>query len=90
MVYDDSHHMLELLHKVDKYREYKHGTQSAFIDSAPTYEIPKAETADAFTPLNNSSAPHHFGLRLPPPTQRPPMNYFDLSQISQQTVCSTS
>lgn len=83
-----SRHMLELLHKVDKFREYRHGTQSAYTESAPTSEMPKAETVDAITPSNNSSAPQYFGLRLAPPTQRLPGNYFDLSQISQQVDTS--
>ena len=90
LVYHGSRHMLELLHKVDKFREYRHGTQSAYTESAPTSEMPKAETVDAITPSNNSSAPQYFGLRLAPPTQRLPGNYFDLSQISQQVVRSTS
>ncbi|KAI3777003.1 hypothetical protein L1987_46796 [Smallanthus sonchifolius] len=83
-----SRHMLELLHKVDKFREYKHGTQSACTESAPTNEMPKAENTDAFTPSNNSSVPQYVGLMLGPPTQRPPVNYFDLSQISQQAGTS--
>ncbi|KAI3761997.1 hypothetical protein L1987_52420 [Smallanthus sonchifolius] len=81
-------HMLELLHKVDKFREYKHGTQSACTESAPTNEMPKAENTDAFTPSNNSSLPQYVGLMLGPPTQRPPVNFFDLSQISQQAASS--
>ncbi|KAD4888002.1 hypothetical protein E3N88_20075 [Mikania micrantha] len=85
-----SRHMLELLHKVDKFKEYKHLTQSAYTDSPQTIEIPKAESADATTPSNNVSTPQYFGLRLAPPTQRPPVNYFDLPQISQQAVCDTS
>lgn len=83
-----SRHMLELLHKVDKFREYKHGTQSAYIGTAPTTEMPKTKTADASTPSNNSSTAQSFGLRLAPPTQRPPVNYFDISQISQQAATS--
>lgn len=82
--------MLELLHKVDKFREYKHGAQSAYIGTAPTTEMPKTKTADASTPSNNSSTAQSFGLRLAPPTQRPPVNYFDISQISQQAVCTTT
>ncbi|KAI3784902.1 hypothetical protein L1987_44010 [Smallanthus sonchifolius] len=81
-----SRHMLELLHKVDKFKEYKHGTQSAYTDPPPSNETAKA--TDAFTPSNNSSTPQYFGLRLAPPTQRPPVNYFDLSQISQQADTS--
>lgn len=77
--------MLELLHKVDKLKELKQATQSAY----PTNEMPKAETTDAFTPPNNSSTPQYFGLRLAPPAQRPPVNYFDISQFSQQMVCNT-
>ncbi|KAK1432913.1 hypothetical protein QVD17_09816 [Tagetes erecta] len=73
-------HMLELLHKVDKFKEYKQATQSAY----PTNEMPKIETTDAFTPPNNSSTPQYFGLRLAPPAQRPPVNYFDISKFSQQ------
>ncbi|KAD4887928.1 hypothetical protein R6Q59_034901 [Mikania micrantha] len=83
-----SRHMLELLHKVDKFKEYKHLTQSAYTDSPQTIEIPKAESADATTPSNNVSTPQYFGLRLAPPTQRPPVNYFDLPQISQQADTS--
>ncbi|KAK9067188.1 hypothetical protein SSX86_014513 [Deinandra increscens subsp. villosa] len=83
-----SRHMLELLHKVDKFREYKHGSQSAYTDSPPTSEMPKAETTDAFNPSNNASTPQYFGLRLAPPTQRPPVNYFSLSQISPQADTS--
>ncbi|XP_024978480.1 uncharacterized protein LOC112515784 isoform X2 [Cynara cardunculus var. scolymus] len=83
-----SRHMLELLHKVDKFREYRHGMQSAHTESPPTSEMPKAETVDAITPSNNSSAPQYFGLRLAPPTQRLPGNYFDLSQMSQQADTS--
>ncbi|XP_076903223.1 uncharacterized protein LOC143558230 [Bidens hawaiensis] len=79
-----SRHMLELLHKVNKFKEYKHGTQSAYTGSPPINETPKTETTDAFTPSSNSSTPQYSGLRLGPPSQRPPMNYFDLSQFSQQ------
>ncbi|KVH92623.1 hypothetical protein Ccrd_005305, partial [Cynara cardunculus var. scolymus] len=59
-------HMLELLHKVDKFREYRHGMQSAHTESPPTSEMPKAETVDAITPSNNSSAPQYFGLSIRP------------------------
>ncbi|XP_076930750.1 uncharacterized protein LOC143595672 [Bidens hawaiensis] len=79
-----SRHMLELLHKVNTFKEYKHGTQSAYTDLPPVNETPKTETTDAFTPSSNSSTPQYFGLRLGPQSQRPPINYFDLSQFSQQ------
>ncbi|GJU93337.1 hypothetical protein Tco_1318093 [Tanacetum coccineum] len=58
-------HMVKLLNKVDKFREYGHGTLSAgYTDSAPTSEMPKVKTADTFTPPTNSSAPQYFGLKL--------------------------
>ncbi|KAI3500681.1 hypothetical protein L1887_36505 [Cichorium endivia] len=81
-VQDSSRHMLELLHKVDKFRDYKHGQhgqQSSYTESTPIIKIPKSET-----PSNNSSVPQSFGLKLSPPSQRTPGNYFDSSQISQQ------
>ncbi|KAI7742751.1 hypothetical protein M8C21_022029, partial [Ambrosia artemisiifolia] len=83
-----SRHMLELLHTVDKFRGYKHGTPSAYTNSDPTNEIPKAENADAFPPSRNSSSLQYSGMMLGATNQRPPMNYFDLSQISQQMVNS--
>lgn len=86
-----SRHMVELLNKVDKFREYRHGTPSAgYTDSAPTSEMPKVETADTFTPPTNSSAPQYFGLKVGAQTQRPPMSYFDLSQISQQAIANSA
>ncbi|KAJ0694509.1 hypothetical protein HanPI659440_Chr15g0609611 [Helianthus annuus] len=80
-----SRNMLELLHTVDKFRGYKHGTQSAYTNSDPTNEMmPKAENTDVFTPSRNSSGLQYSGLMMGPTAQRPPLNYFDLSQISQQ------
>ncbi|XP_071710680.1 uncharacterized protein [Rutidosis leptorrhynchoides] len=83
-----SRHMPERLHKVDKFREYKHGTQSAYIGTAPANKMPKTKTSDAFTSSSNSSTPQSFGLRLAHSTQKPPVNYFDLSQISQHAATS--
>nr|XP_043616730.1 uncharacterized protein LOC122588640 [Erigeron canadensis] len=77
-----SRHMLELFHKVDKLREYRHSAPSTNFESLSTNVMPKPETADAQTPSNNYSAPP-FGFRLASPTQRPPVNYFGLSQISR-------
>ncbi|GJS39793.1 hypothetical protein Tco_0564836 [Tanacetum coccineum] len=86
-----SRNMVELLNKVDKFREYGHGTLSAgYTDSAPTSEMPKAETADTFTLPAHSSAPQYFGLKLGAQTQRPPMSYFDLSKISQQAIANSA
>ncbi|XP_052626626.1 uncharacterized protein LOC111919466 [Lactuca sativa] len=76
-----SRHMLELLHKVDKFKEYKHGQQQSSYTESTQRKIPKAETTDAFTPSNNSSVQQSFGLRLSPPTQRHPANYFNSSQV---------
>lgn len=78
-----SHNMLELLHKVDK--EYSHGTQSGYTNSAPITEAPKAEPDDAFTPSHdNSSRSQSFGLKLAPPSQRQLVNYFEPSRTSLQ------
>lgn len=79
-----SENMLELLHKVDKSKEYRAETYIGSIDSTPISEVPQAQSSDASVAQshNQSSASQYFGLRLAPPTQRlGNSNYVDSSRI---------
>ncbi|KAF1002678.1 hypothetical protein AG4045_002762 [Apium graveolens] len=76
-----SQHMLELLYKVDKSKDYQPAMHGGSRDSSPFSEVPQAGSTDAFaTQSYNKPMPSSqtFGLRLSPPSQQTPASHSSL------------
>lgn len=85
MTAQTSQHMLELLYKVDKSKDYRPVVHGGSRDSSPFSEVPQAGSPDALaTQSYNKPMPSQtFGLRLSPPSQQTPAaNCFDSSHSS--------
>ncbi|XP_074324968.1 uncharacterized protein LOC141661857 isoform X1 [Apium graveolens] len=85
-----SQHMLELLYKVDKSKDYQPAMHGGSRDSSPFSEVPQAGSTDAFaTQSYNKPMPSSqtFGLRLSPPSQQTPASHSSLKMaLNSDTV----
>lgn len=91
MTAQTSQHMLELLYKVDKSKDFRPVVHGGSRDSSPFSEVPQAGSPDAFaTQSYNKPMPSQtFGLRLSPPSQQTPAsNCFDSSHSSPKMARS--
>ncbi|WOH09775.1 hypothetical protein DCAR_0729234 [Daucus carota subsp. sativus] len=85
-----SQHMLELLYKVDKSKDYRPVVHGGSRDSSPFSEMPQAGSPDTFATHSYNKPPSQtFGLRLSPPSQQTPAsNCFDSSHSSPKMAHS--
>lgn len=91
MTAQTSQHMLELLYKVDKSKDYRPVVHGGSRDSSPFAEVPQEGSPDGLaTQSYNKPFPSRtFGLRLSPPCQQTPAsNCFDSAHSSPKMANS--